>query len=54
MEGDFIRINKTLRPLSWVYGLIVRTRNLMFETGILKTRTFDVPIISVGNITVGG
>jgi tetraacyldisaccharide 4'-kinase len=26
----------------------------MFETGILKTRTFDVPIISVGNITVGG
>ena len=54
MEGDFISINKSLRPLSWVYGLIVRARNMMFEMGILKSRAFDVPVISVGNITVGG
>ena len=54
MEGDFIRINKSLLPLSWVYGHIVSLRNLMFDMGILKTRTFDVPVISVGNITVGG
>jgi len=40
--------------LSWVYGHIVSLRNLMFDMGILKTRTFDVPVISVGNITVGG
>ena len=26
----------------------------MFELGILKTRSFDIPVISVGNITVGG
>ena len=54
MEGDFISINKSLRPLSWVYGLIVRARNMMFEMGILKSRAFAVPVISVGNITVGG
>ena len=54
MEGDFIKINKSLRPLSWVYGLIVKARNMMFEMGILKSRAFDVPVISVGNITVGG
>ena len=26
----------------------------MFELGFLKSRSFDIPVISVGNITVGG
>ena len=54
MEGDFIKINKALLPLSWLYGLGVEFRNMLFEYGILKTRSFDIPVISVGNITVGG
>ncbi len=54
MEGDFIKINEWLLPLSWIYGLGVRIRNQMFELGILKSRSFDIPVISVGNITVGG
>ena len=54
MEGDFIRINRWLLPLSWLYGLGVRLRNTMFDIGLLKTRSFQVPVISVGNITVGG
>ena len=54
MEGDFIKINKWLLPLSWIYGSVVKLRNTMFDIGILKSRTFDVPVISVGNITVGG
>lgn len=54
MEGDFIKKNQWLRPLSCMYRLVVNTRNLMFEMGILKSRAFDIPIISVGNITVGG
>ena len=54
MEGDFIKINKWLLPLSWLYGLAVGIRNALFEMGILKSRAFDVPVISVGNITVGG
>ncbi len=41
-------------PLSWLYGLGVRLRNQLFELGILKSRSFDIPVISVGNITVGG
>ena len=53
-EGDFIKINEWLRPLSWIYGLGVRLRNLLFETGVLKSRAFDIPVIAVGNITVGG
>ena len=54
MEGDFIRIHKWLLPLSWCYGLAVGIRNQLFEMGILKSRAFKTPIISIGNITVGG
>ena len=54
MEGDFIKINKALLPLSWCYGLGVRFRNMLFDMDILKSHAFSVPVISVGNITVGG
>ena len=54
MEGDFIKINEWLLPLSWLYGLGVRFRNFLFDVGILKSQDYKVPIISVGNITVGG
>lgn len=54
MEGDFIKTNDWLLPLSWLYGIGVRFRNALFEMGILKSRSFAIPIISVGNITVGG
>ena len=54
VEGDFIKTNKWLLPLSWLYGVAVKTRNTLFEMGVLKSRAFQIPIISVGNITVGG
>ena len=54
MEGDFIKIHRVLLPLSWLYGLGVMIRNELFDLGVLKSRSFDVPVISVGNITVGG
>ena len=53
IEGDFIKINEWLTPLSWLYGLGVGIRNQLFELGILRQNSFDVPVISVGNITVG-
>ena len=54
MEGDFIKLNKKLLPLSWFYGIGVGFRNLLFEMGVLKEHTYKTPVISVGNITVGG
>ena len=54
MEGDLIRINEWLTPIAWLYGLGVRIRNGLFEAGILKSKSYDIPIISIGNITVGG
>ena len=47
MEGDHIKINKWLLPFSWLYGLGVRLRNELFELNILKSRQFDIPVISV-------
>jgi tetraacyldisaccharide 4'-kinase len=43
-----------LIPFSWLYGLGVWIRNRLFDHEILKSTSFNVPLISVGNITVGG
>ena len=40
MEGDFIKINEWLTPLSWLYGLGVGLRNHLFEIGILKSKNY--------------
>lgn len=43
-----------LYPFSLVYGGITGIRNFLFDKGIFKSVKFDIPVISVGNITVGG
>jgi len=43
-----------LKPLSFLFGLLTGVRNFLFDNGILSSRIFDVPVISLGNITVGG
>jgi len=43
-----------LYPLSALYGIIIYFRNRMFDLKILRSVEFDQPVISVGNITVGG
>lgn len=47
-------INKWLLPFSWLYGLVVSLRAKLFDLGVLKQEKYDIPIICVGNITVGG
>ncbi len=41
-------------PLSWIYGLAVAIRNKLFDWKILRSEEFDIPIVCVGNLTVGG
>ena len=43
-----------LIPLSLIYGLVVSVRNLLFDLRILRSTRFKLPVIAVGNITVGG
>lgn len=48
----FLRI--ILFPFSILYGCITSLRNFFFDKGILKSYSFDIPIIAVGNLSVGG
>jgi tetraacyldisaccharide 4'-kinase len=43
-----------LLPGSWLYSLIVQIRNLLYNLNIKKTHTFATPIISLGNLSLGG
>lgn len=43
-----------LLPLSWIYGGLMRLRRLAYRKGWLQTQHLEVPVIVVGNITVGG
>lgn len=54
MEDNLIKIHKWLCPVSFLYGIGVSFRNKLFDWGFLHSRNFDIPVISVGNITVGG
>lgn len=54
MEENFIKIHHWLYPLSWLYGMGVCLRNKLFDWGWLRSKSFDVPVICVGNLAVGG
>jgi tetraacyldisaccharide 4'-kinase len=43
-----------LLPFSWLFGLGVWIRNRLYDNELLKSTSFNIPLISVGNITVGG
>ncbi|MFV8326092.1 tetraacyldisaccharide 4'-kinase [Flavobacterium sp. ZS1P14] len=49
-----ILLRKILFPFAILYGLITSIRNFLFDKGILKSYSFDLPIIAVGNLSVGG
>ena len=50
----FANMRFSLFPFYLIYGLIVSIRNLLFDWQILKSKTYNIPIICVGNISVGG
>lgn len=43
-----------LLPLSWLFAIGVRIRNLLYQKGWLRSTRFEFPVISVGNLAVGG
>ncbi len=49
---NFLR--KILFPFSILYGCIMAIRNFLFDKGILRSYSFEVPVIAVGNLSVGG
>ncbi len=45
---------KILYPFSLIYGFVTWIRNKLFDYGVLTSHKMKVPVISVGNLTVGG
>jgi tetraacyldisaccharide 4'-kinase len=43
-----------LFPLSWIYGIGVWIRNTCFDLGLLKSQPFPIPVICIGNLSMGG
>jgi tetraacyldisaccharide 4'-kinase len=43
-----------LLPFSALYGIVVVCRNKCYDVGLLKSTSFDLPVICVGNLVVGG
>ena len=54
MSRRNVNIKRYLLPVSWLYGIVVYLRNKFFKWGIFKQNTYDIPIICVGNLAVGG
>ena len=54
MDEHFFKIHKWLYPVSWLYGAVVIIRNKLFDWGLFRSKSFDVPVICVGNLSVGG
>jgi tetraacyldisaccharide 4'-kinase len=52
MKYLFLRL--LLFPIGFIYVFIIYLRNFLFDRRILKSIEFDVPVISVGNLRVGG
>jgi tetraacyldisaccharide 4'-kinase len=43
-----------LFPLSVVYDWVTQIRNVLYDRGLKPSTRFELPVISVGNLTVGG
>ena len=43
-----------LAPASLIFKAVVTLRHRLFDWGVLKSEKFDIPIVCIGNITVGG
>jgi tetraacyldisaccharide 4'-kinase len=43
-----------MNPLSGLYGAVTALRNTLFDRGVLPSRRLEKPVVSVGNLSVGG
>ena len=50
----YTRLRRLLYPFSLIFAAIAAIRNLLFDRGILESTAYPIPVICVGNLTVGG
>ncbi|MGL4908221.1 MAG: tetraacyldisaccharide 4'-kinase [Bacteroidales bacterium] len=55
MTSLFNAISTLLRlPFAWLFRLVIGIRHWLYDVKIFKSHKFNIPVICVGNITVGG
>lgn len=52
VKNTFVKI--LLSPIALLYSSIIGLRNKLFDVNILSSKSFKMPVIGIGNITVGG
>jgi tetraacyldisaccharide 4'-kinase len=50
----FTWLTLLLTPLSWLFSAVVALRRVLYKAGVLRSERLRVPVIVVGNISVGG
>lgn len=48
------RLSLCLLPFAWIYGIGVIIRNWLFDLHVLKPKRYSIPVICIGNLSVGG
>ena len=43
-----------LLPFSFIYGSVIWIRNLLYDTGVFSSERFEIPVICIGNLAIGG
>lgn len=47
-------MRKLLLPISFIYSIVLFLRHKLFDWGILKSKSYNIPNICVGNLNLGG
>ena len=40
--------------ISWIYAAVIAIRHRLYDWGLFKSHSYDIPVVCIGNITVGG
>ncbi len=48
------KVRKLLYPFSLLYGSVTYLRNKFYDKGFFKSHSYEIPVIAVGNLSVGG
>jgi tetraacyldisaccharide 4'-kinase len=49
-----MKITALLQPLSWLYSRVTSLRNELYDRALFETFDAGLPVVSIGNLTLGG
>lgn len=47
-------LRKILFPIGFIYWLVTFIRNWLYDVGFFKSKSYNLPIIAIGNLSAGG